>query len=56
MVQDRGTLSENEMLRVTKAFEKCIARGGSPIGASPITRRKDHPILRLRGVLVNKRL
>ena len=47
------------MLHVTRAFEKCIARGGSPIGASPITRRaaeEDHPILRLRGVLVNKRL
>ena len=28
------------MLRVTRAFEKCIARGGSPIGASPITRRR----------------
>ena len=50
-------MSENEMLRVTRAFEKCIARCGSPIGASPITHtEKDHPILRLRGVLVNKRL
>ena len=30
--KDRSTLSENEMLRVTRAYEKCIARGGSHRG------------------------
>ena len=44
------------MLRVTSAFEKCIARGGSPIGRPPSHAEEDHPILRLRGVLVKKRL